>query len=195
MLLLSPLFLLHLVAVRDELAQFRLYYALPWLLVCAGWLGVFTSRSQGPRRPSVVECAALVAAAVLLASPVQAVLGARDNFWNVATTAVTRPVADLRKMRQFVLSRLTAARSGEGPAAGSVCVSLGIAALAPNHLAEREVVPSDAELSGCGHLLLLHGDMSYEPLAARAEGAGFRRVAATDNAEYWSPQAPGSGRR
>lgn len=195
LLLLSPLLLLHLVAVRDELAQFRLYYALPWLLACAGWLAVFVRRAQGPRSPSVAERVALVVVAVLLASPTQAAFGVRDNFWAVAVDALVRPVADLRKMRQFVVERLAVARSGEGPAAGGVCVSLGIAALVPDHLAEKEVVPPEADLAGCGHLLLLRGDMHYGPLAARAEAAGFLRVAATDNAEYRVPSAAGGGRR
>ena len=45
-LLLSPLYLVHLISVRPEHGSFTLYYALPWLLAWVTCLCVFVERSK-----------------------------------------------------------------------------------------------------------------------------------------------------
>ena len=52
LVLLSPVLLLHLLAVRPEHGYFTLYFALPWLLPCAIWLAVFVRRSRMSQRDS-----------------------------------------------------------------------------------------------------------------------------------------------
>ena len=44
--LLSPLYLLHLLAVREEHGRFTLYFALPWLLPAVIWLVLVSQRSR-----------------------------------------------------------------------------------------------------------------------------------------------------
>ncbi len=188
LLLVSPLLALHLAAARDELARFTLYYALPWLLVCAGWLAVHACRTHGPATPSPFEGAVIVVLALLLTTPVQALLGMPGNFWTVTRAAATKPVARIDDMRDFARSRLAEGRPEHGRPGGRTCASLGIAAIVPDHLRPNDVVAPDTGIAGCGRLLLLRGDMHYAPLRASAEAAGFALVAEVENAELWAPR-------
>ena len=188
LLFVSPLLVLHLAAVRDELGRFTLYYALPWLLVCAGWLAVYARRTHGPATPPAVEGIVIVLLALLLTTPVQAVLGMPGNFWSVTRAAATKPVARIDAMREFARARLAAGRAEGGGAGGRTCASLGIAALVPDHLGPRDVVNPGVGVTGCDRLLLMRGDMHYAQLRAAAEAAGLARAAAVENAELWARQ-------
>jgi hypothetical protein len=187
LVLLSPWYLLHMLAVRQEHGHFTLYFALPWLLPAMLCLALFARRAK----VSVVsraESALIVLLSVALAAPFQAAVGARGEFWYVARWAVTRPVTNIEGMKDFVLwvRRNYSTESGDrGP--GKMCVSMGIAALVPNHLDPDEVLDADSDVSACGNLLLLRADMHYGVLSARAEALGFMRVAARYNAELWRP--------
>jgi hypothetical protein len=186
LLLLSPLLVLHLAALRDELGRFTLYYALPWLLVCAGWLAVYARRTHGAAAPSVAEGTVLLVLALLLASPVQALLARPGNFWAVARAAATGPVAPIDDMREFARSSLAAVRADRGGGVRT-CASLGIAALVPDDLGPREVVDPGSGVDGCDRLLLMRGDMHYVELRSAAEAAGLARAASVQNAELWAP--------
>jgi len=185
LLFLSPLLVLHLAALREELGRFTLYYALPWLLVCTGWLAVYARRTHGASPPSAAEGVVLLVLALLLASPVQALLGRPGNFWGVARAAAG-PVAPIDDMREFARAALAAGRADRGGALRT-CASLGIAALVPDDLRPREVVDPGSGVAGCDRLLLMRGDMHYVPLRSAAEAAGLAPIAAVENAELWAP--------
>jgi hypothetical protein len=186
LLLVSPVLLLHLLAVRPEHGHFTLYFALPWLFPCAVWLAVFVNRSQTSARASS-EGALILAAALALSAPVQALAGARGQFWYVAQWSFQRPVVDIASMKDFVLwaRRDIGARRQGGRPRQRGCVSQGIAALIPNSIDPDDVVTTDTDLRVCEYLLLMHGDIQYPALSSRALAARFERVGARRNAEIW----------
>ena len=186
LVLLSPVLLLHLLAVRPEHGYFTLYFALPWLLPCAIWLAVFVRRSRVSQLP-VAEGVLILAAAVALAAPVQAAAGARGEFWFVARLAFQRPVADVRAMQDFVrwARKSLTAPERRPPNQNKDCVSQGIAALIPNEIRPDEVLTWDSDLRPCHVLFLLRGDMYYSGLGTRATAAGFEPVNSKGNAELW----------
>jgi hypothetical protein len=186
LVLVSPVYLIHLLAVRSEHGHFTLYFALPWLLPCAIWLGVFVRRST-MSRTTAIEAAIMFAAALVLAAPIQAAAGARGQFWFVATWAFQRPVEDLRDIQDYLrwtrksLPGVDASRPGQG----KQCVSQGIAALIPNEIRPDEILISEADVRGCTVLFLMRGDMHYAELTARAHAAGFERRDSRRTAEIW----------
>jgi hypothetical protein len=189
LLLLSPVYLVHLLAVRPEHGFFTLYFALPWLLPPAMWLAVLVQRSRMSRAGSA-EGVVLLAASLALSAPLHAAAGVPGQFLYVARWAFERPVVNLRDMKEYVVwarQRLPAARDTNQR---SGCVSQGIAALVPNHIEPEEVLTMDADLRGCHALILMRGDMHYGQLSARALEAGFVPMNARYNAEVWlSPGA------
>ena len=99
LVLLSPLYLLHLLSVRPEHGLFTLYFALPWLPPCSVCLAVFVRRAKASVA-SAGEWVLLVALSLAIAAPIQDAMGAKGRFWYVANRAVTRPVADIPGMRE-----------------------------------------------------------------------------------------------
>jgi hypothetical protein len=193
LVLLSPVLLLHLLAVRPEHGYFTLYFALPWLVPCAIWLAVFVRRSS-MSQAALAEGVVILAAALTLSAPVQAAAGARGAFWFVAIWAFQRPVEDIRSMQDFVRwarKSLAGTEDGRWPNGSRGCVSQGIAALIPNDIRPDEVLTTGSDLHACQALFLMRGDFWYAELGTRAKAAGFERMGAKRNAELWLvPKAP-----
>ena len=101
LLLLSPLYGLHLLSVRPEHGHFTLYYILPWLLPSLTWLAVLTARVKASHS-FTMEAAIIALAAVALAAPVHSAVGLRGQYRYVAEWSLTRPVVNLRSMTSFV---------------------------------------------------------------------------------------------
>jgi hypothetical protein len=186
LVLLSPLYLLHLLSVRAEHGHFTLYYALPWLLPCMMWLAVYVRRS-GSSVVSTAESILLVVLSLAIAAPIHAAVGSQGQFWYVARWAVARPVVDIEGMKKFALR---ARRSFPAGTADRVpqeknCVSIGVAALIPNDVQPNEILNGVDDVPACRTLLLMRGDMQYGTVGPRAEADTFRRAAAKDNVELW----------
>jgi hypothetical protein len=175
--LLSPVLLLHLLAVRPEHGYFTLYFALPWLLSCAIWLAVFVRRST-MMRAVTAEGVIILAASLALAAPLQAAAGSKKEFWFVTKLALQRPVADIRGMQQF-------ARWARRSLAPNVCLSQGVAALIPNEIRPEEVLTWTSDLRPCRVILLMRGDMYYGTLGPRARTEGFASIKSSENIEIW----------
>jgi hypothetical protein len=187
LVLLSPVYLLHLLAIRPEHGYFTLYFALPWLIPCAVWLAVFVRRSNRSKA-SFGEAALIMTAALALAAPVQAAAGSSRAFWFVARWAFERPVVDTGQMRDFVLwarHGVTPTEEAGGARQNKQCVSQGIAALVPDAIHPDEVLAADADLQTCQVLFLMRGDMHYAVLSTRAQALGFHPVASRLNSEVW----------
>jgi hypothetical protein len=186
LVLLSPVYLLHLLAVRPEHGYFTLYFALPWLLPCAIWLAVFVRRSRMSHAAST-EAAVILVAALALAAPIQAAAGAPRQFWFVATWAFQRPVEDLRDMQDYVrwARKSLPATDSRRPHESRQCMSQGIAALIPNEVLPEEILTAQADLRACHVLFLMRGDMYYGNLTTRARTAGFERRGSRRNVEMW----------
>jgi hypothetical protein len=184
--LLSPLFVLHLLSVRPEHGHFTLYYALPWLLPCVIWVAVFVRR-HGSSSPSIAESIVLLAFSLAITAPIHAAVGAQSQYWYVAKWALTRPVVDIQLMKRFALGALAPISRpvADTHAPAKHCVSMGIAALIPNDVRPNEVLDTADDLRPCRTLLLMRGDMQYGFLSSRAEANGFALVARQDNAELW----------
>jgi hypothetical protein len=187
LVLLAPVLLLHLFAVRPEHGYFTLYFALPWLLPCAIWLAVFMRRSR-MSRARMAEGLVILGAALALAAPIQAAAGARGEFWFVARLTFQRPLADIRAMQQFVRwarKNLLITEDDPTPNRKKVCVSQGIAALIPNDLRPDDVLTWESDVRACHALFLMKGDLYYAELGTRAKAAGFKPTNAKENAELW----------
>jgi hypothetical protein len=187
LVLLSPVYVLHLLAIRPEHGYFTLYFSLPWLIPCAVWLAVFVRRSK-ESKAFFAEAVVIMAAALALAAPIQAAAGSRGAFWFVARWAFERPVVNTGPMRDFVLwarKGLAPAEEAGGPRQPRQCVSQGIAALVPNAIRPDELLAPDADLQTCHVVFLMRGDMNYTVLSARARSLGFRPLSSTLNAEMW----------
>jgi hypothetical protein len=189
--LLSPLYLLHLVSVSAAHGHFQLYYGLAWVLPLATWLTVFASRSK----KAVVrayEGMIILAFALAVSAPVHAALGSKGQVWYVARWAFQRPVVNISSMQDFirwVRTKKDSSVAEDSAPAMRQCASMGIAALIPNELDPDEVLDADSDLTTCRTLLLLRRDMHYDMLSERAKAEKFRAVALRYNAELWLPEA------
>ena len=187
LVLLSPILLLHLLAVRPEHGYFTLYFALPWLLPCVVWLAVFVRRSR-TSQAAFAEGVVILAAALALSAPVQAAAGARGSFWFVASWAFERPVEDIPSMQDFVRwarKSMAGTANGRSPDGHKGCVSFGISALVPDDIRPDELLTTRSDLRACDVLFLMRGDVQYGELGTRAKAAGFERVSSKRNAEMW----------
>jgi hypothetical protein len=187
LVLLSPLYMLHLLSVRAEHGHFTLYYILPWLLPPLTWLAVASVRARAAHAIGP-EAAVIAIASLGLAAPTHAALGLNGQFWYVARWSYSRPVANLRAMTSFVpwvLARYPDSTATAGGPPSRACASMGIAALAPNRFKPQQIVDGSTDLTMCRALLLLRADMDYGVLATRAEQLGFARAGARQSAEIW----------
>jgi hypothetical protein len=186
LVLLSPLLLLYLVAVRDEHGYFTTYYALPWLLPCTIWLVVLVRRFRA-EAVGAAEWMLVLGCVMLGTAPIQAALGEKSQYWYVAEWAVERPVANLQAMQEFAgWVRRESANGSEGPhVEARNCVSLGIAGLIPNQVRPDEVLTPGDDLGTCRTVLLMRGDMHYPALVEHARAARFQLVAQNETAELW----------
>ena len=187
LLLLSPLYLLHVLAIRPEHGHFTLYFALPWLLPPVIWLAVFVRRAR-MSQAAFSEGAFLLAAALALSAPIQAAAGARGNSWYVATWAFARPVVNIEDMQDYlrwVRRDAPAIASGLNAHEHRQCMSQGIAALIPNEIRPVEVLTPDADLHACQIVFLLRGEMYYSTFTERAEAAGLTPAGGRRNVEMW----------
>jgi hypothetical protein len=186
LVLLSPLYGLHVLSVRPEHGHFTLYYILPWLLPPLTWLAVFTARARAAHSLGS-EAAVIALASLALAAPVHAALGLRGQFWYVAEWSFTRPVVNVKAMTSFVPWVLGQYADAPGTPGQPVkaCASMGIAALTPDSFGPEQVVDGSTDLTRCRALLLLRADIDYGVLSTHAEQLGFARVSARQNAELW----------
>jgi hypothetical protein len=148
------------------------------------WLAVLVRR-LGVSGASTMEMAIVVALSFMLSAPAQAIIDTPQQRWYVVQQAVTRPVAKIAAMKEFVRWVHVSFASSAAERAQRRCASMGIAALIPDELAPEEVIGPGSNLSVCRTLLLLHADMHYRALSAQAEASGFKRVATRENAELW----------
>ena len=186
--LLSPLYLLHLLAVREEHGRFTLYFALPWLLPAVIWLVLVSQRSRR-KAVSLGEAIAIFLFTVAMAAPVQAAAGLPGNFWYVVPWSFERPILDLEELRRFARDAHTTFASN-GRAAVSSCASIGVAALIPSDLRPEEVLDPAVGVSSCGTALLMVGDMHYGALRTRLEEGRFQKIAERDDVELWIRPGP-----
>ena len=186
LVLLSPLYLLHLFSVRSEHGHFTLYYALPWLLPCMVWLVVFVKRSRSSAL-SIAESVLLLLLSLSLTAPIQAAVGTKAQSWHVVTWALTGSVADIQEMKNFALWARASFAGATDDRVGQEkdCVSMGIAAIIPNDVRPDEVLNVNDDAAACRTLLLMRGEMQYELLSTRAQAVKFARVAARENVELW----------
>jgi hypothetical protein len=182
--LLAPLFLLHMLSVRPEHGHFTLYFALPWLLPVLIWLAVLVRR-MSDRRASGIEKTIFVVLACALTAPVQALIGTPQARWDVALQAFRRPIVDIAGMKKVARSTHASYASSAAERGQKQCASMGIAALIPDDLAPGEVISPDSDISSCLTVLLLRGDMHYAELTAKAKASGFRLTIIRENAEVW----------
>jgi hypothetical protein len=188
--LLCPLYALHLLAVRHGLGEFRLYYALPWLLPPVVWLAVFAKRSRAAAT-ALPERLILLLLAIALSLPLHHFLGVEREYSYVVKLAFVRPVVSIPSIRQFALEvRENYAQDVlDGSSGKSQCVTQAIAALMPNDLEADEVVYDYSDLAKCRTVLLLRGSSEYGSLSARAEAHNFKPVATRHNAALWVREA------
>jgi hypothetical protein len=186
LVLLSPVYLLHLLAIRPEHGHFTLYFALPWLLPCAIWLALFVRRSR-MSATRFTEAAVIVGVALVLAAPIQAAAGAPGQFWFVAKWAFQRPVENLRDMQDYLrwARKGLPASDSQRPNESKQCVSQGIAALIPNEVRPDEVLTTRSDLRACHVLFLMRGEVYYGELSARARAVGLEPKGSRRNAEMW----------
>jgi len=163
LLLISPLLILQIIAVRPSIGRFELYYAIPWLII---WVGLFLaayarSVAQQLRRP---ECLILFVGAMMLTTPIPAALGI-PTAWFVARDTVLAPTVDLAALRTDVERAL----SGRD----KICVSPGISGVAPDAVRPAQILRDEPELSPCGTVFLYRGEMGYPRLKRRLDAAAF----------------------
>jgi hypothetical protein len=181
---LAPLFLVHMLSVRPEHGNFALYYALPWLLPVLIWVAVLVSRISASRA-SMMEKGILVVLSLTLTAPVQAIIGTPQQRWYVAQQALTRPIVNIAAMTEFVRSVRANFASPVVERGQRQCASMGIAALVPDDFTPEDVIDSSSDISDCRTVLLLRSDMTYIALSAEAKEFGFKQVAQRENAQLW----------
>lgn len=193
LVLLLPLFVLHLLSVRDEHGHFTLYFALPWLLPAVLWI-ILWARRQRLLRASVAEGFAIVSVAIAMTAPAQAAVGIQANFWYLIAWSFDRPIHDLDDMRQFARNaHRSFASTGTGGRLS--CASVGVAALIPNDLRPQEVIDPAAGISTCRTVLLMVGDMQSAAVSVQLEALRFQRVSERAALQlWWRPDPPPEGR-
>jgi hypothetical protein len=188
LVLLCPLYVLHLLSVRPALGHFTLYYALPWLLPSVVWLAVFAKRSRA-KAIALPESIILLVLLIAISAPMQGVVRARGQFFYIVKLAFTRPVVSIPSMKEFALGvRQNYSHDAlDGISVESQCVSQGVAALIPNDVKFDEVVYAEnpiSDLAKCRTVLLFRGEQDGY-LRARAEAQAFKPVATRHNVELW----------
>ncbi len=158
--LVAPLLLLYFLSPREMLWTFSFYYGLPWLIACVGWVAVFAERARGglALRP---EAATFLLCALLVAAPLPAALGFDASFKAFAADAIARPVGDIGAETDFLLVRAARERGQPSAAAGRLCVTMGVASLAPDAFEPAELVYPDADLRQCATLLVMNRQIGY----------------------------------
>jgi hypothetical protein len=184
--LLSPLYLLYLLAVTSGPGELTMYYALPWLLPATVWMVVFARRSRAAAT-TLPESVVLVLLAAALSVPMHRVLGVEREYSYVVKLAFVRPVVSISSLQRFVREarRNHTLDSLDGTSAQSQCVSAGIAALVPNDVQPDEVIYADGNLDKCRSVFLLRGGSQDGPVRAQAEAHGFKPIATRYNASLW----------
>ena len=186
LLLLSPLYVVHLVSVRPEHGFFTLYYALPWLLAWVTCVAVFVERSRA-FAASGGEALVILVLSVIITAPMQSAVGIGGNSWYLPRSALERQVVDIGEMRDFALWIRTnfPTTVSDRETGRKYCASAGIAALIPDNLAPGELLDLRSNPSECRTILLLRDEMDHDLLRGRATAHKFKVVARRHNAELW----------
>ncbi len=177
-LLLAPIYLLHLMAIRPEHGHFTLYFALPWLWPWMLWIALYSERSSSCVADAS-ETIILLACSATLCAPVMWAFGSRQSYWYLGEWAFTRPVYNLSMMNRYVRTAL----QSESVAPERRCTSQGVAALVPGDLEPSRVIYRDP--ARCALLVLMKGETDYPALAGSAEASGLRPIARARNLEVW----------
>jgi hypothetical protein len=153
-LLLAPVILAQLLAVRDQLGHFMAYYGTPFVVI---WIGLVIVANDRLRlgRLRLFEPAVLLASAVLGSGPFLFVV-LPPAWFPVAATALVTEVTDLPQLA-------TAATAAVAEAPGA-CVSNGVAALIPDAFSPEQVIGPKSDLTACRTLFLFNHDLHYEIL-------------------------------
>ena len=152
--LMAPLIVVQLLAVRDLLGHFVFYYAMPFLVIAAGQYVVAAIRArQGTMRPT--EPAVLLLAAILGSSPLLFAVSLPSSLPMLAAT-ISQPVLDL----PHVADEASAAVG----AVPNACVSYGVAALIPDAVTHAQLVTPESDISSCPVAFLFRGDVHYDVL-------------------------------
>jgi hypothetical protein len=99
-----------------------------------------------------------------LMTPIPAALGI-PTAWFVARDTVLAPTVDLALLR----TEIEQALSGSD----KICVSPGIAGMAPNAVTPAQILRDEPDLSPCGTVFLYRGEMGYQRLKRRLNAAAF----------------------
>jgi hypothetical protein len=158
--LMSPLLVAHILAVRDVLAQFGLYYVIPWLVIWVGFFLVASYRAAAGRMKTA-EALILLAGSIVCTTPVFALVAPP------APPAVDWATTELRDLRAIAsdTKRLTAA--AERP-----CLQVSLAAITPDVPPSFQLDEAEA-IDACSAVLLLNGSRHYDSYIANLDAAGF----------------------
>ncbi|WP_029041589.1 hypothetical protein [Cucumibacter marinus] len=129
---LSPLIALYLIAVREELGAFTLYYALPFVLITA-WPFYMLAKLPNRRWRSFIAMTVMLFA---MTAPVVSLTDVRATYFPLI--GIIPAQYDSAQARAALEERLDQLRS-EDPGA-DICASQGVAALSPDSFANREVL-------------------------------------------------------
>ncbi len=161
LVLISPLVAAHLLAVRDILGLFEIYYVIPWMVVCVG-IFVLAGERLKSKRIRLLEIWVILAMAILGSSPVLAWRG-KPNSLLVAWPL--RPIVDLAALSVKIEDTL---KSSPQP-----CASTGVVALAPDVLRSQRIVEPDSDLARCGVVFLYQGEVHFAELQRKVAAAGY----------------------
>jgi hypothetical protein len=167
--LISPLLVAHLLAVREIIAGFHVHYVIPLLVI---WVGHVLTASYRLRAGALRRGEGLV------------LLGAAIACSTPLFLAVTQfpPIRDLASYRATAIEDLMAPPADLPALAAALqsakqdgsCASYGVVSLLPDGFAPHEVIGAEAALpEECTDLFLSRGDNDYPALRPRAEAAGL----------------------
>ena len=194
--LLSPVYLIHLVARRPEHGHFTVYFALPWLLPCAIWLAVFARRSSlsGAR---FTEAAVILGVALALCEPSPAYRDARrvcgswhrrpfDVRWSTSSGVQDFVLPGARKGMAATERRTMEPEAVRLPGDRGAGSQRG----SPNRGSDTRLRPSNVsdDHPDARRSILWGADQT-----ARSEAAGFRRMNSKEDApEVWVATTAGT---
>jgi len=159
--LMAPLVVTQLLAVRDLLGHFVFYYAMPFLVISAGQYVVAAIRArQGTLRRN--EPVVLLVAAILGSSPLMFAVSLPSSLPMLAATLSQPAPTDLLQIADRTNAAVTAIPDA--------CFSYGVAALIPNSVVKAQLLTPESDLAPCPTVFLFRGDVHYDALKPKVAG-------------------------
>ncbi|GAB5506745.1 MAG: hypothetical protein Rhirs2KO_19080 [Rhizobiaceae bacterium] len=151
----SPLLVLYLVAVRDLLGEFQLYYALPFLVIAMWPFYVFAREPSGLRmaRP------ALMLIPLMMASPIVGLFGAPGPGLGFVSRTLHPANYETRAMQAAIVDSLDSAAPN-----ARICPTVGVVALEPNQFTPEQTRWNQAP-EQCDIALVFRGDLDEARVA------------------------------